>query len=223
MTPPSTQNEPDTDTDPLTLLAGPGDDGRRPLLALDRQFASIRASTTEPLIGQMRLLWWHDALAALDTAPAPAVPILQDLQRHVLPRGVTGPRLAEWSELWEALIDPTIDEPERVAIVDRRGALLFDTLAVMHGATAPGIAVAGACWSLADAARWSDATPSQQDARGAAARARWRAALAEPWPRAARPFLLVAHAALTDTRGAAAALRTAGFMLTGRTALFGAR
>lgn len=54
--------------------------GMAALLALDERLGAILRSTREPLIGQMRLTWWHEALAALDTASAPAEPLLSTLR-----------------------------------------------------------------------------------------------------------------------------------------------
>src|SRR3546814_12614989 len=55
----------------------------RPALAtcwrFDEVLATIVQTTSEPLIGQMRLTWWHEAIAALETGPAPAEPLLQDI------------------------------------------------------------------------------------------------------------------------------------------------
>ncbi|MEG3156086.1 squalene/phytoene synthase family protein, partial [Sphingomonas sp. RB1R13] len=62
-------------------------DGFAALLDLDHQLASILQSTTEPMIGQMRLTWWYEALEKLDREPAPAHPVLQRLAVSVLPMG----------------------------------------------------------------------------------------------------------------------------------------
>ena len=211
---------PEPEGDPLVLLTGSMGVGTHALVALDRQFESIWSTTTEPVIAQMRLLWWSQALSALDDSPAPAVPILQDLQRDVLPRGVTGAMLATWADPWETLLDPAATDAERIAMLDRRGSVLFGAVASISGSTGPGVAAAGACWSLADAAQWGSATSAHRAAWREAARTRWGDAVAASWPRAARPFLVSAHAALHDRRGVGPAVRTAGFMLTGRTGLF---
>ena len=80
-------------------------DGFAALLDLDHQLASILQSTTEPMIGQMRLTWWYEALEKLDHEPAPAHPVLQRLADLVLPGGVRGADLAPMIEGWEALLD----------------------------------------------------------------------------------------------------------------------
>ncbi|WP_193754622.1 squalene/phytoene synthase family protein, partial [Sphingomonas sanguinis] len=80
-------------------------EGFAALLDLDHQLASILQSTTEPMIGQMRLTWWYEALEKLDREPAPAHPVLQRLAESVLPGGVRGVDLAPMIEGWEALLD----------------------------------------------------------------------------------------------------------------------
>ncbi|RYD27134.1 MAG: hypothetical protein EOP89_05470, partial [Lysobacteraceae bacterium] len=56
---------------------------RRPaveaVLALDRALGQILRTTREPMIGQMRLTWWHGALSDLDDKAPPAQPVLQGL------------------------------------------------------------------------------------------------------------------------------------------------
>src|SRR3546814_17336884 len=41
------------------------------LFALDATLADVLRTTTEPMLGQMRLTWWHDALTRLEAAPPP--------------------------------------------------------------------------------------------------------------------------------------------------------
>ena len=69
------------------------------LWRLDASFAAILATGTQPLISQMRLAWWREALERLDAAPPPAEPVLQALAAHVLPK-VSGAELAAMEEGW---------------------------------------------------------------------------------------------------------------------------
>src|SRR5579875_4070004 len=80
------------------------------VFALDDRLADGVRAARDPLIGQMRLTWWYDALTALDTAPPPAEPVLQALAREALPVGVSGMALAAIIEGWEALLDQPLDE-----------------------------------------------------------------------------------------------------------------
>jgi len=125
------------------------------LFALDDALGQILRTTREPLVGQMRLTWWHDALTRLDTAPPPAEPILVALAGTVLPCGVTGARLATMVEGWEALLDA--DPPDAAAMArfaERRGAGLFTMAGEVLGARpADPLVEAGAGWALVDLAR----------------------------------------------------------------------
>jgi phytoene synthase len=81
--------------------AAPARPGLVALLALDAELAQLVATTTEPLLGEIRLAWWRDRLCELDTQPAPAQPLLQALQARVLPR-LSGADLAGLEDGWLA-------------------------------------------------------------------------------------------------------------------------
>jgi 15-cis-phytoene synthase len=127
--------------------------GLAALLALDERLGTILRTTREPLVGQMRLTWWHEALSALDDAPAPAEPVLGALAAAVVPQ-VRGATLAGLVEGWEALLDQPLGEAALETHARARGAGLFDAAAVLlAGGTTPSIARAGEGWALADLAR----------------------------------------------------------------------
>ena len=74
------------------------------VFALDHRFAEVIRSTSETLIGQMRLTWWRDIL----TKPAkdrptgePLVTRINEVQRQ----GVELPPLLQLLEGWEYLLD----------------------------------------------------------------------------------------------------------------------
>uniref|UniRef100_UPI0034A01D0A squalene/phytoene synthase family protein n=1 Tax=Sphingomonas bacterium TaxID=1895847 RepID=UPI0034A01D0A len=74
--PPAAAAAPDPAPDPeraLVLSYAPADRraGLAALLALDATLARIVWSARDPLIGQMRLTWWHGALSALDEGVVP--------------------------------------------------------------------------------------------------------------------------------------------------------
>ena len=60
------------------------------LYAFNTEVARIRESVREPLIGHMRLKWWHDALDAVIAGTPPrhevAAPLADVLRRYRLPR-----------------------------------------------------------------------------------------------------------------------------------------
>lgn len=132
--------------------------GARPgiaaLFALDDALAAILRSTREPMIGQMRLTWWHDALGRLDAAPPPAEPVLRALAAHVVPRGVSGAGLADMIDGWEALLDADLaDAATLEAHARARGIGLFAAVATLSGGAAGDpVAPAGRGWALADLA-----------------------------------------------------------------------
>jgi phytoene synthase len=172
------------------------------LLALDDVLSGIVATTREPLVGQMRLTWWYEALLALDAAPAPAHPVLRELQAHVLLRGVTGRMVAAMVDGWEALLDrEPLDAGRLDAYAEGRGAQLFAVAATMIGA--PGndaLNAAGRGWALADlAGHLSDA------GEAAAARAEADRALAQAfetrWSRPLRALGALSLLARADIAG----------------------
>ena len=176
-------------SDPATVLAWAGTPvapATRALFDLDTQLGMIVRTTTEPLVGQMRLTWWHDALTALDAGPPPAHPLLTDLAASALPR-ITGAALATMTEGWEVLIDPdTPDDEALFRYADSRGGTLFAALADAQGSVDDqSVRAAGRGWALADlAANTADDKLATRVARaGLDAIARLREGA---WPRRCR-------------------------------------
>ncbi|SDA11953.1 squalene/phytoene synthase family protein [Sphingomonas sp. NFR15] len=158
------------------------------LFALDDTFGQVLRTTTEPMIGQMRLAWWHDALRRLDEAAPPAQPVLQDLAEAVLPRGVSGAALAELVTGWEALIEAeTIDEAVMRAHAEARGGGVFAAAAALLGRSDARVAAAGRGWALADLSRHLRAAGAAGQAR-AMAEAALAEALSGAWPARLRPL-----------------------------------
>ena len=119
------------------------------LLALDRVLGRIVAATGEPIVGQMRLTWWHDALERLDSDGPPAEPTLVALAQHVLPV-VAGGELARLIDGWEVLLEP-VDAAALAGFGAARGGTLFALAARLLGGEA--VAGAGEGWALADLSR----------------------------------------------------------------------
>ncbi|NTS64370.1 hypothetical protein HRV97_04245 [Sphingomonas sp. HHU CXW] len=123
------------------------------LFALDRQLGQIVRTTVQPIVGQMRLTWWYEALRALDYAPPPAQPLLTELATRVLPAGVTGSALAPMSEGWEILLDDERSDAASLKEFARlRGGGLFAAVGCLLGATSDLLEQAGMIWALADLA-----------------------------------------------------------------------
>lgn len=74
------------------------------LHGLDLALAQVVAETSEPMIGEIRLAWWREALTGLDAGKVPAQPLLAVLAAAVLPRGISGAELAGLEDRWLGLI-----------------------------------------------------------------------------------------------------------------------
>jgi phytoene synthase len=209
------------DTDPASALAlSYALDGRAAaaaLLALDQRLADIVAKARDPLIGQMRLTWWREALEALDRAPPPAEPILRGLAELVLPRGVSGVSLGAVVDGWEALLETPLNE-DAIERHGKSGAALFVALATVTGARDPMAGEAGSGRALAVLARHlGDRTLRERVAM--VARRHLDAALAPRWSRAGRAVGALALLARQDLDGSAPVVRLARLLryrLTGR-------
>lgn len=166
------------------------------LLDLDATLGGVVRAARDPLVGQMRLTWWFDALSALDTVPPPAQPVLRALAGEVIVHGVSGAELAGMIDGWEVLLDAEILDAERLDLFARgRGATLFALAGrVLEASVGDPLAVAGAGWALSDLARhWRDAAAATRARE--LARAALGAATAARWTRPARALGALAHLA----------------------------
>lgn len=188
------------------------------LFTLDAALGNVLRTTREPLVGQMRLAWWREALQGLDAFGAPAEPVLQSLAAAVLPVGITGHALSGTVDAWEPLLgdigNGSIDEHARL-----RGHALF-TMAggALGAATDDPVCDAGEGWALADlAANLSDPALASRAREGAAAKL--TAARRSRWSRNGRALgalALVADRQLSGPIPPTFVLRLARFRLTGR-------
>ncbi|MFZ4688769.1 MAG: squalene/phytoene synthase family protein [Polymorphobacter sp.] len=117
------------------------------LHALDLELAAVVAGTTDPMIGEIRLAWWREALCGLDDGVVPAQPLLQLLAAAVLPCGVTGADLAVLEDRWLGLIGSD-DVP--LTHIDG-GGVVFALAAQLSGGDAEAGRALGRCWSGGDA------------------------------------------------------------------------
>jgi len=155
------------------------------LFAVDERFGQVVSSTSEPMIGLMRLTWWREALERLDRAPAPAEPLLSALAEHVLPRGVTGAQLAAIEDGWAALIDGETDDAAIARHGRERGGNLFAAAATLLGTEKGRLAAAGEIWALADLSL-RHSQPGVRESARAQALSRARTVPIGRWPAAAR-------------------------------------
>ena len=168
------------------------------LLALDDRLAAILRSTREPLIGQMRLTWWYEALLRLDTAPSPAEPVLAALQDTVLQSGVSGAMLGKLTDGWDVLLEPDLDAAAIERFGRDRGRRLFELAAIVLSVSDDRIGLAGEGWALADLAHRLTETSGRDLAR-ARAREALDAAMRGRWPSSARALGALALSARFDT------------------------
>lgn len=171
------------------------------LLALDDTLAAIVRTTREPLVGQMRLTWWYEALGKLDDAPAPAEPVLAALQRSVLPGGVSGAMLATLTDGWEVLLEPVLDTTAIERFARDRGRRLFELLAILLSVNDARVGKAGEGWALADLSRRLSDAATRNVARSSAI-ASLDEALRGWWPSRARMLGALALTARFDVAAA---------------------
>ena len=163
--------------------------GLRALWALDDTLGRIVDTTTEPMIGQMRMTWWHDALLGLGTRPVPAEPVLRALAAARVP--LAG--LVRMIEGWEELIEPGTPDADRLRRhVVGRGEGLFGSAAALLGATDAQVGAGGRLWASIDGAR-RRGLPIAVDPADLAASC-------ERWSRAGRPLGMLARLARRDAR-----------------------
>lgn len=148
----------------------------------------------------MRLLWWRDALAALDKPGAlpPAEPLLGEIAARLLPAGLPGRSVAEIEEGWAALLEAeTPGEAEILAHGEGRGGPLFALSAMLLGAVPEDVGRAGEGWALADLGHRLSDPAARRFARELAADRLEEVATAR-WPAALRPLGLLATLARGD-------------------------
>lgn len=122
--------------------------GLMTLFALDLELGQVVATTTEPMIGQIRLAWWREALEGLDVGRVPAQPLLAAVAETLVPHDVTGAELAGLEDRWVELIGSEAVPDSHVA----GGGLLFALAArLLGGEEALGRRL-GEAWVLADGA-----------------------------------------------------------------------
>lgn len=170
------------------------------LWALDERLAPLGLTTNGNLaISQIKLAWWAEALAALDQHPPPPEPLLGEIARTLLPRGVRGESLKTIVYGWSALIDGEDDAAIVARLADERGAGLFEAAARVLGASDMRVAAAGALWSLVDV---MPSLPPEQAARAAVLARERLAAIGDfRWPRPLRPLGMLVVLARLDLAG----------------------
>ncbi len=170
------------------------------LWALDERLGAIVAATREEMLGQIRLAWWRDALAALGEGAPAGEPLLEGLAEILHAKNLPPVELARLPEGWAALLAPMpLDVEALGAHATARGAMLFASSAAILGADHAGLGCAGSAWALINlGARISDRATAE------AARTRageYLSALGrQRWPKPLRPLAVLAALARHDQR-----------------------
>lgn len=201
------------DPDRILALAYTPADRREALAALfrlDETLGRTLRGARDPLLAQMRLSWWHEALSGLGEGPAPADPALAALiETGIVPSLVSGSRLAEMVEGWEALLEEPVDAAALERYATGRGGVLFGIGAVILGGEHDALASAGAGWALTDLTRHSSEVSLAVRAL-AAAGPQLERAMASRWPVRLRSLGALAALASRDARGGVDTLQPAG-------------
>jgi phytoene synthase len=164
------------------------------LWKLDAALAAVLSSGRDPLISQIKLAWWRDALEQLGDGRPPAEPALEAVAEHVLPCGITGAELAAMERGWTLLLTPDPLTPDELGTyAEARGGLLFRLSARVLGGDGEAVEPGGEGWALIDLARHSG---SEVDAEAAIAAARARDL--GTWSSRLRPLGMLAALAHRD-------------------------
>lgn len=208
-----TDGVPPLDADRLLALQSLAPERRAPietLWMLDAVLGGQLAAAGQPMIAQIRLAWWREALDRLDREPPPAEPLLESVAGLLLPAGITGAALARMAEGWEILVaEERLSRNALETFARLRGTTLFRMSSeLLGGKRGAGVDAAGAAWSLVDLGRRS----RDREERAAAfdlAREEARRA-ARRWSRRLRPLGMLASVARRDLARGSDRIEAAG-------------
>jgi phytoene synthase len=159
--------------------------------------ADVVRTSSQPMLGQIRLAWWRERLEALDRGEVPAEPRLQAVASELLPRGIAGSTLASLEGGWLRLFDDFPWDISTSEAIWFRGRLLFGLGGRILGASSEQIDGAGGLWALVDAARHCSDAASRDMLIGQAGRFA-RSLSGARFPFAVRPVTGLAGLAVRD-------------------------
>jgi phytoene synthase len=171
------------------------------LFAVDEAMGSVVRTTTEPMLGQIRLAWWRERLEEIaEGKSAPAEPRLRAVERELKQSEALVPTLAGLTFGWERLFEPF---PWSTGIADAialRGRALFTLGAlILEGADRP-FESGGDVWALVDTARRCSDTESRDLLLGEAGRLS-AGVVGATVPAELRPLTMLTKLALRDLSG----------------------
>lgn len=163
---------------------------------LDRRLARIASRTSEPMLGQMRLAWWRDALGTPIAERPRGDAVLDAIGTHWAGREVA---LVALVDGWGVLVSAErLGRTEIDAFGTQRSAFFGALDGTAGQASAARVAAAGFRWAMADAA----AAVSDAKERDALVEAGLgRIAPAGSMPRALRGLAVLDALALRSLRG----------------------
>lgn len=170
------------------------------LFRIDAAMADVIRTSSQPMLGAIRLAWWRERLEGLDSGEVPAEPRLQAVAAELLPRGIRGAEVAALEAGWLRLFD---DFPWGLGVAEAiglRGRDLFGLAASVLAERTPEIEAGGSAWALADAARNCSDGPSRALLMSQAHR-RTRDLRGVRFPAALRALSMLAAVAQRDAEG----------------------
>jgi len=184
----------------IVAYARPADRDRYALLfALDARFAAIVRSTTEILIGQMRLTWWRDILTKPAAERPAGEPLVEKINR-LEERGESLAPLVTLLDGWEVMLDDfPWDDRQFDSYAAGRGCGLFAfALADGHPLDAAR-AEQGRAWALWDFARHCSDAAMRRSAFDRCTRM-VAAALPFRFDRSGRPLSILCRLMIRDVK-----------------------
>lgn len=178
----------------LCAHAGAQADRHRAIWAFDGRLAAIARTTSEAMIGQMRLAWWNDVIDDPHGVKGQGEPVIEEMRAT---GAMAAPGLTSMIDGWEVLVvEPEIDGAGLHDYATGRGGGLFRALA--DASDAPEwLDMAGQVWAL-----WDLSGHVGDDALAQAALERARALIdampAMRWPAAWKPLRLAYGLARQD-------------------------
>jgi 15-cis-phytoene synthase len=163
---------------------------------LDLAFADVVTTSSDPLLGAIRLAWWRERLEELDQGKLPAEPRLRAVGEQLLPRSISGEELSRLEDAWLPLLEPFPWDGSQADGLRLRGRILFGVGARLLGAEPSDAEAEGAFWSLVDGAHHCSDAASRDYLKTEARTA--LAALGKVRPRQLRPLTVLAALAAVD-------------------------
>ena len=121
---------------------------------IDLALADIIATSTEPMLGAVRLAWWRERLDDLDIPDGPPIrePRLEAADQYLAWSVTNGAMLSALADAWLPLLRPFPWDDEVAEGLRERGRLLFWIGGQILGCETHEADKPGALWSLVDGA-----------------------------------------------------------------------